>query len=43
MEFVDKIKLGSSGNNGSVKDPDFMEKVTLGSSKSEKKPKAAKK
>ena len=43
MEFVDKIKLGSSGINGSVKDPDFMEKVTLGSSKSEKKPKAAKK
>jgi cyclophilin family peptidyl-prolyl cis-trans isomerase len=43
MEFVDKIKLGSSGNNGSVKDPDFMEKVTVGSSKSEKKPKAAKK
>ena len=30
MEFVDKIKLGSSGNNGSVKDPDFMEKVSAG-------------
>ncbi|MDG1139271.1 MAG: peptidylprolyl isomerase [Opitutales bacterium] len=40
MEFVDKIKLGSSGNNGSVKDPDFMEKVSAGA-KPEKKTKPA--
>ena len=38
MEFVDKIKMGSSSANGSVKDPDFMQKVTVGSTKkSEKK------
>ena len=38
MEFVDNIKLGSSSNNGSVKDPDHMKKVVVGSSeKSEKK------
>ena len=30
MEFVDKIKKGSSGNNGSVKNPDFMVKVRIG-------------
>ena len=40
MEFVDKIKMGSSSANGSVKDPDFMQKVTVGSTKkSEKKSK----
>ena len=33
MEFVDKIKMGSSSANGSVKDPDFMQKVTVGSTK----------
>ena len=38
MEFVDNIKLGSSSNNGSVKDPDYMKKVVVGSSeKSDKK------
>ena len=30
MEFVDKIKMGSSRNNGSVSDPDHMIKVTVG-------------
>jgi cyclophilin family peptidyl-prolyl cis-trans isomerase len=30
MEFVDKIKMGSSRNNGSVNDPDHMLKVTVG-------------
>ncbi len=30
MEFVDKIKMGSSRNNGSVNDPDHMVKVTVG-------------
>lgn len=30
MEFVDKIKMGSSRNNGSVNDPDHMIKVTVG-------------
>ena len=38
MEFVDNIKLGSSSNNGSVKDPDYMKKVVVGSSeKADKK------
>ena len=38
MEFVDNIKLGSSSNNGSVKDPDYMKKVVVGSSeKSDKR------
>ena len=43
MEFVDKIKLGSSGNNGSVKDPDFMVKVSVGKAKSSAKAKTNKK
>ena len=43
MEFVDKIKLGSSGNNGSVKDPDFMVKVSVGKAKSSTKAKTNKK
>ena len=43
MEFVDNIKLGSSSNNGSVQDPDFMIKVTAGSSKPSKKAKPSKK
>ena len=30
MELVDKIKMGSSRNNGSVNDPDHMIKVTVG-------------
>ena len=30
MEYVDKIKMGSSRNNGSVSDPDHMVKVTVG-------------
>jgi cyclophilin family peptidyl-prolyl cis-trans isomerase len=30
MEFVDKIKLGSSSDNGSVDGPDMMIKVTVG-------------
>lgn len=30
MENVDKIKMGSSRNNGSVSDPDLMVKVTVG-------------
>lgn len=30
MEFVDKIKRGDDANNGSVKDPDQMIKVTVG-------------
>ena len=39
MEFVDGIKKGSSRNNGSVKEPDFMIKVYSGSKKSAKKEK----
>jgi len=30
MEYVDKIKMGSSRDNGSVNDPDHMIKVTVG-------------
>jgi len=37
MEHVDKIKMGSSRNNGSVTDPDHMIKVTVGRPKSESK------
>ena len=37
MEFVDKIKLGSSSNNGAVDDPDIMVKVSVGSAKKPKK------
>ncbi len=33
IEFVDKIKLGSSSDNGSVNDPDSMIKVTVESAK----------
>ena len=36
MEFVDKIKMGSSRDNGSVSDPDHMVKVTVGRPKAEK-------
>ena len=43
MEFVDNIKLGSSRDNGSVEDPDFMIKVSAGSSKPSKKAKPSKK
>jgi len=41
MEHVDKIKMGSSRNNGSVTDPDHMIKVTVGMPNAE--PKAKKK
>jgi cyclophilin family peptidyl-prolyl cis-trans isomerase len=37
MEHVDKIKMGSSRNNGSVTDPDHMIKVMVGRPKSESK------
>jgi hypothetical protein len=37
MEFVDKIKLGSRTDNGSVDDPDVMKKVSIGSAKKPKK------
>jgi len=39
MEHVDKIKMGSSRNNGSVTDPDHMIKVTVGRPKAESKAK----
>ena len=32
MEYVDKIKKGSSSNNGSVSDPDHMVKLSIGKS-----------
>ncbi|MCL1902765.1 MAG: peptidylprolyl isomerase [Alphaproteobacteria bacterium] len=31
MEFVDKIKAGTSGNNGAVTDPDIIIKMTVAS------------
>ena len=37
MEHVDKIKLGSSSDNGSVDNPDKMIKVSVGSAKKSKK------
>ena len=37
MEQVDKIKLGSSRDNGSVTDPDHMIKVTVGRPAEDKK------
>ena len=43
MDLVDKIKKGSSGNNGSVKDPDFMIKVYSGKPKDTKNPTKPKK
>jgi len=30
MDYVDKIKKGSSSKNGSVSDPDHMVKLSLG-------------
>ena len=30
MDYVDKIKRGSSSSNGSVNEPDHMIKVTVG-------------
>lgn len=36
MDYVDKIKLGSSSDNGSVDDPDMMIKVSVGSAKKPK-------
>ena len=32
MDHVDKIKKGSSSNNGSVSDPDHMVKLSIGKS-----------
>jgi len=32
MDHVDKIKKGSSSNNGSVSDPDHMVKLSMGKS-----------
>jgi cyclophilin family peptidyl-prolyl cis-trans isomerase len=43
IEFVDKIKLGSSSDNGSVQNPDSMIKVTVGKAKKSKKKAPAKK
>lgn len=43
IEFVDKIKLGSSSDNGSVQDPDSIIKVTVGKAKKSKKKAPAKK
>jgi cyclophilin family peptidyl-prolyl cis-trans isomerase len=43
IEFVDKIKLGSSSDNGSVQDPDSMIKVTVGKAKKSKKKAPSKK
>ena len=37
MEHVDKIKLGSSSDNGSVDNPDKMIKVSVGTAKKSKK------
>jgi cyclophilin family peptidyl-prolyl cis-trans isomerase len=37
MDFVDKIKMGSSRDNGSVTDPDHMIKVTVGRPAEDKK------
>jgi hypothetical protein len=44
MDNVDKIKKGSSSNNGSVSDPDHMVKLSVGGkSSSSEKPKDKKK
>ncbi len=37
MEFVDKIKLGSKSDNGSVDDPDIMINVSVGTAVDSKK------
>ncbi len=42
MEHVDKIKMGSSRNNGSVTDPDHMLKVTVGKPESDSQKEEAK-
>ena len=39
MEYVDKIKKGSSSNNGSVSDPDHMVKLSIGKSEDSTKAK----
>ena len=39
MEYVDKIKLGSKLDNGSVDDPDKMIKVSVGKADSKKEEK----
>ena len=39
MEYVDKIKLGSKLDNGSVDDPDKMIKVSVGKADSQKEEK----
>ena len=43
MEYVDKIKKGSSINNGSVSDPDHMVKLSIGKSQDSTKAKSKKK
>ena len=44
MDHVDKIKKGSSSDNGSVSDPDHMVKLSIGGkSSSSEKPKDKKK
>lgn len=43
MEYVDKIKKGSSSNNGSVSDPDHMVKLSIGKSKDSSKAKSEEK
>ena len=40
MEYVDKIKKGSSSNNGSVSDPDHMVKLSIGKSEDSTKAKS---
>lgn len=43
MEYVDKIKKGSSSNNGSVSDPDHMVKLSIGKSEDSSKTKSEEK
>ena len=43
MEYVDKIKKGSSSNNGSVSDPDHMVKLSIGKSEDSAKAKSEEK
>ena len=43
MEYVDKIKKGSSSNNGSVSDPDHMVKLSIGKSEDSSKAKSEEK
>ena len=43
MEYVDKIKKGSSSNNGSVSGPDHMVKLSIGKSEDSSKTKSEEK